>query len=98
MLNISFKVDSTTPLETDEHPANHMHIHWQGAAAQFILSAAEKHGGSFGQFLTDAVRFYFWYMTTTDTCSIVSVPHGKMSSVMRTEMDRIGAKPLELFT
>lgn len=96
MLNISLTMNSNTPVESGEGPVKHLHIHWHGAAAQFVLEALNKHGGSMGEFITDAMRFYFWYMTTTDHSTIISVPHGKISSGLRLEMDKVGAQTLKL--
>lgn len=91
----SLHVDCTTPLWVDTRCATHMHLEWRGAAATFIIMAIQKYGGTFGDFITDAIRFYFWYMSTTDRATLVSIPYGKVSDTLTAELDRVGAETLE---
>lgn len=94
--SLLLNVHSTKPVQGDDGTSDHVNIQWQGPAASFVLAALEKHGGTFGQFLTDAIRFYLWWMQATDGHSIFMVPHGRTSSRLRTELDKCQGQVVEL--
>lgn len=96
--HLNLAVTSSKTIQGDDNSGTHLHISWKGAAASFVFAAAAKYGGTFGEFLTDAIRFYFWYMGITDTHSLMMVPHGHMTPALENELLEAGGERMELMS
>lgn len=92
---ISIAVSANTPILSDEGKTHHLHVSWVGIPAVFIFAALRKYGGTTGEFLTDAIRFYYWYMNATDTHQLFVVPHSEAWKV-KESIEQAHGSPVEL--